>query len=175
MQNRIAEQTKGGSRMLRIVGATAACVAALAVAGVSPIAGQAPTPRRADTTTTRRPVEARQPYFEFQVEQPTRFAPDSPHPHYPNALRAANVQGMVLAQFVVDTLGRAEPTTFKVLKSDRPEFVEAVKAALPEMRFIPAEVGGRKVKQLVQQPFSFAPGKTDVAQPVQIPNPKRPR
>jgi len=24
------------------------------------------------------------------------------------------------------------------------------------MRFLPAEIGGRKVKQLVQQPFAFA-------------------
>jgi protein TonB len=31
-----------------------------------------------------------------------------------------------------------------------------VKQALPAMRFVPAEVGGKKVKQLVQQPFSFA-------------------
>jgi protein TonB len=31
-----------------------------------------------------------------------------------------------------------------------------VKNALPRMRFIPAEVGDKKVRQLVQQPFSFA-------------------
>ena len=34
-------------------------------------------------------------------------------------------------------------------------FSLAVKNALPRMRFLPAEVGGRKVKQLVQQPFGF--------------------
>ena len=84
------------------------------------------------------------------------------------------MKGVVLAQFVVDTLGHAEPSTFKVLKTDRREFTEAVKTVLPEMRFIPAEVGGRKVKQLVQQPFTFAPDNRNVAQPVQIPNSKRP-
>jgi protein TonB len=31
-----------------------------------------------------------------------------------------------------------------------------VRRALPQMRFLAAEVGGRKVKQLVQQPFMFA-------------------
>jgi hypothetical protein len=31
-----------------------------------------------------------------------------------------------------------------------------VKAVLPRYRFIPAETGGRKVKQLVQLPFTFA-------------------
>jgi protein TonB len=35
-------------------------------------------------------------------------------------------------------------------------FVQSVKNALPQMKFIPAEVGGRKVKQLVQQPFTFS-------------------
>ena len=33
---------------------------------------------------------------------------------------------------------------------------QAVKNALPFLRFYPAEVGGHKVKQLVQQPFTFA-------------------
>jgi TonB family protein len=174
MQNRTTEEGRGGSRTLRITAATAACVAALAVAGVSPIAGQTPTPRPADTTNAPRSVQPAHSYFEFQVEQPVRFAPGSPHPRYPDALRAADVKGTVLAQFVVDTSGRAEPSTFKVLKTDRQEFTDAVKAGLRDMRFIPAEVGGRKVKQLVQQPFTFAPDNRNVAQPVQIPNPKRP-
>ena len=66
------------------------------------------------------------------------------------------VEGEVLAQFVVDTTGRAEPNSLKVLKSSHDLFVQSVKNALPQMRFIPAEVGGRKVKQLVQQPFTFS-------------------
>jgi protein TonB len=63
----------------------------------------------------------------------------------------------VLAQFVVVTTGRAEMSTFKALKSDNAPVRDAVKNALQRMRFLPAEVGGRKVKQLVQQPFQFSP------------------
>jgi protein TonB len=66
------------------------------------------------------------------------------------------VEGEVLAQFVVDTTGRPEMNSYKVLKTTHELFGNAVKQALPGMRFIPAEVGGRKVRQLVQQPFSFA-------------------
>jgi protein TonB len=44
---------------------------------------------------------------------------------------------------------------FKVLKSSHDLFTNAVKQALTGMRFYPAEIGGRKVKQLVQQPFNF--------------------
>jgi protein TonB len=43
-----------------------------------------------------------------------------------------------------------------VLKSSHELFTQAVKNALPNMRFYPAEVGGKKVKQLVQQPFTFS-------------------
>lgn len=101
-------------------------------------------------------VQQDQPYFEFQVEKPVVQAPGSSAPRYPDILRQAGVEGEVLAQFVVDTLGKAETGSFKVLKSSHDLFAQAVRSALPAMRFIPAEVGGRKVKQLVQQPFAFA-------------------
>ena len=102
------------------------------------------------------PVTTDQPYFEFQVEKQVIQAPGSPTPRYPEMLKAGGVEGEVLAQFVVDTTGRAEPSTFKVLKTSHELFTVAVRNALPSMRFLPAEVGGRKVKQLVQQPFTFA-------------------
>jgi len=97
-----------------------------------------------------------QPYFEFQVEKQVSQIPGSGNLRYPDMLRSANVEGEVLAQFVVDTTGRYESGTFKVLKSSHEQFTAAVRNALPNMRFYPAEVGGRKVKQLVQQPFTFS-------------------
>ena len=101
-------------------------------------------------------VQSDQPYFEFQVEKPVVPAPGSISPRYPDMLRQAGVEGEVLAQFVVDTTGKAEAGSLKILKSSHDMFVQSVKNALPQMKFIPAEVGGRKVKQLVQQPFSFS-------------------
>jgi protein TonB len=102
------------------------------------------------------PVNTDQPYFEFQVEKQVSTAPGSPQPRYPEMLKSANIEGEVLAQFVVDTTGRAEMNTFKVLKSSHDGFTQAVKNVLPNMKFYPAEIGGRKVKQMVQQPFTFA-------------------
>ena len=101
-------------------------------------------------------VPTDQPYFEFQVEKPVVPAGGNPSPTYPDMLKSANVEGEVLAQFVVDTTGRAQMSTFKVLKSSNDLFTSAVKNVLPRYRFIPAETGGRKVKQLVQLPFTFA-------------------
>jgi len=102
------------------------------------------------------PVNTDQPFFEFQVEKQVQQIPGTGNLRYPDMLRSANVEGEVLAQFVVDTTGHYESGTFKVLKSSHDLFTAAVKNALPQMRFYPAEVGGRKVKQLVQQPFQFA-------------------
>ena len=102
------------------------------------------------------PVNTDQPYFEFQVEKQVQQIPGTGNLRYPDMLRSANVEGEVLAQFVVDENGRFEPGTFKVIKSSHDLFTQAVKNALPNMRFYAAEIGGRKVKQLVQQPFTFS-------------------
>jgi len=104
---------------------------------------------------TPQPVNSDQPYFEFQVEKQGAPYPGNTAPRYPDMLRSANVEGEVLAQFVVDTTGRAEMNTFKVIKSTHDLFTNAVKASLPNMKFYPAEVGGKHVKQLVQMPFQF--------------------
>ena len=94
-------------------------------------------------------------YFEFQVERAASPQPGNVAPRYPDSLRVARVEGEVLAQFVVDTLGRPDMATFKVIKSTHDLFTNTVKASLPNMLFYPAEVGGRKVKQLIQMPFEF--------------------
>ena len=102
------------------------------------------------------PVVTDAPLFEFQVEKPALAIQSmASNPVYPNVLRNANIQGQVTAMFVVDTTGRADGASFKVLESDHELFTAAVKTALPKMRFIPAEVGGRKVKMWVQQAFQF--------------------
>jgi TonB family protein len=116
--------------------------------------GKAAAMRRAQLTPQR--VSANQTFFEFQVEKSVSGRADNVPPRYPDALRSAKVQGEVLAQFVVDQTGTPDVTTFKVLKSTNELFTEAVQNALPAMRFNPAEVGGRPVKQLVQMPFQFS-------------------
>ena len=95
-------------------------------------------------------------YFEFQVEKQVVQVPGTGALKYPEALRSAKVEGEVLAQFVVDSTGRYEAASFKVLKSSHDLFTQVVRDALPQMQFTPAEVGGAKVRQLVQQPFTFS-------------------
>lgn len=110
---------------------------------------------KANTGPVARP-EGDQPYFEFMVEKPVTEASNTQRPRFPDILKSAGVEGEVLAQFVVDTTGRVENNSFKVLKTSHELFAAAVRSALPGMRFIPAEVGQKRVRQLVQQPFVFA-------------------
>ena len=102
------------------------------------------------------PVITDQPYFDFQVEKAAAAIPGSGNPAYPEMLKSSGVEGEALVQFIVDTTGRAETGSFKVLRASHDAFGQAVRAALPRMRFLPAEIGGRKVRMLVQQPFAFA-------------------
>jgi hypothetical protein len=69
----------------------------------------------------------------------------------------AVVPGEVLAQFVVDTLGRPEPGSLCLLFKDvGPALGGQVVAILPRLRFRPAELPkGRRVRQIVQTPFRF--------------------
>jgi protein TonB len=91
-----------------------------------------------------------------QVEKQVSLVPGSASPRYPEALRMAGVEGRVVAQFVVDDGGRVEEGTIRLVRSDNPLFDEAVRSALGRMRFAPAEIAGRKVRQLVEMPFVFA-------------------
>jgi TonB family protein len=94
-------------------------------------------------------------YFEFQVAKPVVPARGNAGPRYPEELKRSNIEGVVIAQFIVDTTGRVRPGSFKVLQSSHPLFVESVRASLVTARYEPAEIGGRKVPQVVQQPFHF--------------------
>ena len=64
-------------------------------------------------------------------------------------------EGEAAVSFVVDTTGRAEPSSIQILNATNDLFGAAVRTALPNMRFLPAEIGGKKVRQKVLQPFVF--------------------
>lgn len=111
-----------------------------------------------------------QVYLAFQVEKSVSASPRNKPPEYPMELRRANIEGDVLAKFVVDSTGHVILSTFSVLKSQHDLFTRSVRDALPTLLFTPAELGGRKVAQLVQMPFVFslAPhdtGTTTVSRP----------
>jgi TonB family protein len=84
----------------------------------------------------------------------TRFA-DSAAPLYPSKLLELKIEGGAYVQFVVDTSGMADTLSFRVISATHPEFAQSVREALPGMRFHPAILRSKKVRQLVEQPFMF--------------------
>jgi protein TonB len=96
------------------------------------------------------------PLPENLVEKAVTAIPGTATPRYPSLLQSAGVQGNVRAQFVVDTLGQVEQGSFRVLEATHDLFTAAVRDALGRARFRPAEAGGRKVRQLVEQTFTFS-------------------
>ena len=76
-------------------------------------------------------------------------------PMYPKALLDGGVEGSVEAEFVVDTTGRVDLATVRILDSSHEDFSASVQAALAGALFRPAWRNLRKVRQLVHQRFSF--------------------
>ena len=100
-------------------------------------------------------VSGSAPLSAGDVERPVSPIGAAPMPAYPEALRSSGVRGSVTAEFVVDTTGHVEAGSFRALASDNDLFTAAVRAAVLRTRFHPAEAGGRRVRQLVQESFSF--------------------
>ena len=90
------------------------------------------------------------------VEKPALPLPGNKPPVYPEMLRTAGIEGSALMQFIIDTTGSVEPLSISTRQSDHDLFTSAVRAALLRHRFLPAEVGGHKVRMLVEQRFDFA-------------------
>ena len=108
-----------------------------------------------NASSTNSALDTGAPNSMSQVEKPALPRTGNPFPKYPSLLESSHVEGTVLAQFVVDTLGRADMSTFKILDSSNDLFSASLRSALAQWRFYPAEAGGHKVKQIVQLPLKF--------------------
>ena len=93
---------------------------------------------------------------ERYVDRPPHVVGTPVQPVFPMSLRDRGVNGRVSVQFVIDTLGRAEMSGLRVVEATDPLFAQSVRAVLPRYRFSPGEVGGQKVRTLVQMPFEFS-------------------
>jgi len=93
---------------------------------------------------------------DLQVDRQVSILSGYRTPRYPEALRAAGVEETLNASFVVDTLGRVESGSLEIPDAMHAPFVGAVREALANARFRPAESQGRHVRQRVVQAFVFS-------------------
>ena len=94
-------------------------------------------------------------YSVVDVEEQAVRATGSAAPIYPPQLIKERKEGGVFVRFVVDTTGRADSTTLDIVRATDPAFAQSVRHALPLMLFTPATIGGRRVRQAVEQSFQF--------------------
>ena len=76
-------------------------------------------------------------------------------PSYPEMLRSAGIDGRVVVQFTVDTVGRVDMASVRILSSTHDLFTRSVLDALRRFRFQPAQVAGHRVSALAEMPFDF--------------------
>lgn len=86
-------------------------------------------------------------------EPPTMTSP--PVVDYPDLLRQAGIEGSVVIEAIIDTAGRVEPASVKVLRSSNHAFESPARAAILGAIYRPGRVGGRVVRVLVSVPVAF--------------------
>jgi protein TonB len=88
-----------------------------------------------------------------------RFAPAivvfQPAPRYPKHLETLGLEGRIVVEFVIDTAGRVEPGSLRVLESTHQAFDQAAQTAMLESEFKPARLSGQAVRQLTRQAVRF--------------------
>lgn len=86
-------------------------------------------------------------------EKPDRLS--GPPLVYPELLRQAGIQGLVMVQAIVDTNGRAEPNSIKIVSSANPGFNDAARQLVLRSLYRPGRTMGRAVRVMIQQPVNF--------------------
>lgn len=118
---------------------------------------------------------------EIEVDSMVERDPSSAAPVYPVEMLERNMEGATFVHYVVDTTGRVDTLTIRVIRSTHAAFTRSVRDALALMRFRPAVQGSRKVRQWVEQNFAFRilqrapPPDTTLPGPVREPAAAQPR
>jgi TonB family protein len=116
----------------------------------------APAERIGTSSAVESLISSAEVFTADQVEQAATLEdPALLRIEYPPSLFAAALSGLVIAEYVVDTLGLVEDGTFSIVSSTHPLFSEAVRTAVPRAGYVPAVRAGRRVRQLVHQPVEF--------------------
>lgn len=68
-------------------------------------------------------------------------------------------------EFVVDTTGKPESETARIIRQNQPDFAKAVLSVLPDWRYQPARIGDQPVRQIVRERRTLATAVVTVVVP----------
>ena len=123
--------------------------------GPVPLKGAKPTLDASDVVAPATTLPGDNALSMLEVDSTVLRDPMSAAPEYPKSLLDRGIEGSAAVRFVVDTDGVVDTISYRVLRATHADFAVAVRMALPGMRFRPAIRAGSKVRQLVEQTFSF--------------------
>ena len=100
------------------------------------------------------------PAAELRRDDGTRWrgaSPSNPDAdiRFPKSMRASGTAGSVVAQYVVDARGRVRSDSWRPIASTHPDYLAALRAHAPAMRYEPARLDGQPVCQLVRNQVKF--------------------
>jgi protein TonB len=102
------------------------------------------------------PVDNAQIFMEGQVDDAPTVLTQGPQ-RYPAALASTGIGGRVVLEFVIDTLGRVDPNSYKVISTPHPAFANAAKEMLSKTVYRPGRMRGQAVAVQVRQAINFNP------------------
>ena len=95
-------------------------------------------------------------YSEADVEERPHLM-SGPPLAYPASMLLSRISGRVIIEAVIDTTGRVEDGTVRVLVSSDARFNEAAKDYVRAARFTPGRLAGRAVRVRFEMPVEFKP------------------
>jgi protein TonB len=95
------------------------------------------------------------PFESRVVDEPPEML-SHPEPRYPELLRQAGIEGRVVVEAVLDTAGRAEAGSLRIVTASHPLFAAEAEQVVLASRYRPGRVAGRAVRVRVLVPISFA-------------------
>ena len=100
-------------------------------------------------------VSGSEVYAEALVEERPALL-SAPPPEYPPLLKQAGIQGRVILRAVIDTTGRVEPASVKIMKSPNPAFDQPTRDWVVKALFRPARLHGRGVRVFINLPVDYS-------------------
>lgn len=135
----------------------------------SALAGES-TPDSATAVPPAPPATGDSVYTQLEVDSAVVRSNDSAAPIYPPELIEKHVEGTVVVRFVVDTTGLPDLESLTLVRVTDDRFVKPLTDALPHMRFSPAKIGPHRVRQLVEQSFTFKITQVPIPRPAAVPD-----
>ncbi len=89
-----------------------------------------------------------------EVDQPAEVV-SQPKPRYPPVLERAGLDGRVVVEFIIDTVGHCERGSLRVVESSHSGFNPAAEETIQRSLFRPARIRGHAVRQRAFQAIVF--------------------